>query len=74
MSRREWIAVGLVIGLGLVWQIPRHDDAVSSGEEPHTHAPAEVQGMERGRASVPADAANVAGPYRTITLEVTGMT
>lgn len=74
MSRKEWIAVVLVIGLGLVWQIPRHEVAVSIGEEPHGHSAAEVQGHRASGASAPANAANLAGPYRTFELAVTGMT
>lgn len=74
MSRKEWIAVIVVIGLGIVWQIPRHDDAMTAGAEHQTHAPAEVQSMEGEQVSEPGAAAEPIGPYRTITLEVTGMT
>lgn len=59
MSRKEWLAVIVVLGLGIVWQIPRHDDAIATDQRDHVRAPA------------PADAA---GPYRRIALEVTGMT
>jgi hypothetical protein len=74
MSRKEWIAVIVVIGLGIVWQIPRHDDAMPAGAEPHALSPAEVQPAEGERPSEPAAAAEPVGPYRTIALEVTGMT
>lgn len=62
MSRKEWILVIIVIGLGIVWQIPRHDDVMLPGREPHPVA--------RGDAV----AGEPAGPYRTVALEVTGMT
>lgn len=74
MSRKEWIAVIVVIGLGIVWQIPRHEDAMTEGAEHQTHAPAEVQGMEGEQVSAPGATAEPVGPYRTIALEVTGMT
>ena len=74
MSRKEWIAVFVVIGLGIVWQIPRHDDAMPADVEHHTHSPAEVQTEEGEQASERATAAEPVGAYRTIALEVTGMT
>lgn len=61
MSRKEWIAVIVVIGLGIVWQIPRHDEAMPAHVDAHEHAPAPAP-------------EELAGPFRTITLEVTGMT
>lgn len=73
MSRKEWFAVIVVIGLGIVWQIPRHDDATTSGAEHHTHTP-EAGAAKSEQLSEPASAAEPAGPYRTIVLEVTGMT
>lgn len=74
MSRKEWIAVIVVIGLGIVWQIPRHDEAMPASAERHTHSSAEVQSGEGDHLSEPASAAEDRGPYRTIALEVTGMT
>lgn len=74
MSRKEWIAVIVVIGLGVLWQIPRHDDAMPAGGEDHMHSPTQVQGAEREGAFPTADAAEAAHPYRTIALQVTGMT
>ena len=71
MSRKEWIAVVVVIGVGIVWQIAGHDDAMTHEAEQHTHLPAV---MEPERTSTPADPADSAGPYRTVALEVTGMT
>lgn len=59
MRRREWLAVALVIGGGIVLQIPRHDEArTGHGDTAHPAGPAEER----------------MGPYRTITLVVTGMT
>ena len=72
MSRKEWIAVILVVGLGIVWQIPRHDEPTPAGVEPRAHPPAEREG--EGAERVGAAALEDAGPYRTVTLEVTGMT
>lgn len=74
MSRKEWIAVIVVIGLAIVWQIPRHDAAMPGGAGHHTHSAVEAQGADGDGASGPATPAERAGPYRTIALEVTGMT
>ena len=73
MSRKEWIAVIVVIGLGIVWQIPRHDDVMPTDEGDHAHAPAQTVGA-RGEGGSPPAAAPATGPYRTMVLEVTGMT
>lgn len=62
MSWKHWTAVVLVIGLGIVSQIPRHEDTME--EHPHTR--------QTTAAAATSDAP--AGPYRTIALEVTGMT
>jgi hypothetical protein len=61
MSWKEWTAVAVVIGGGLVFQISRQDDM-----EPGKGT------MERGEA--PAEAAAVVGAIRTVALDVTGMT
>lgn len=74
MSRKEWIAVVLVIGVGIVWQIPLHDDAMPPDAADHAHAPAERVGAAGQGASATPAPAELAGPYRTIALEVTGMT
>ena len=71
MSRKEWVAVVVVIGLGIVWQIAGHDDAMTGEGEQHTHSAAE---MAPDQTSAPADPTEAAGPYRTVALEVTGMT
>lgn len=62
MSWKHWVAIVLVIGLGIVLQIPRHDPAM----EEHQHT-------DRTTASATASD-DPAGPYRTVALEVTGMT
>ena len=74
MSRKEWFAVIIVIGVGIVWQIPRHDDAMPADGEPHAHSPVETRGAEAEGAPGTPTAGEDAGPYRTIALEVTGMT
>lgn len=62
MSWKHWTVVGLVIGLGVLWQIPRHENATDD----HPHAT---------RTAAPADPGDThAGPHRTIALEVAGMT
>ena len=61
MGWKEWTAVAVVIGGGILLQIPGHDEASMD------HAAA-------GHAEMPAEMAEVQGPYRSITLEVTGMT
>lgn len=74
MSRKEWIAVVVVIGLGIVWQIPRHEDAMPGGAGHDSHSPAAVKSGAGEQLSEPAAAAEPVDPYRTIALEVTGMT
>ena len=61
MGWKQWSAVAVVIGGGILLQIPGHDDAVMD------HG-ATVQG------DVPADMAAVEGTLRTVALDVTGMT
>lgn len=62
MSWKHWTAVVLVIGVGIVLQIAGHDTSM----EEHRHT---------ADTSAPAPATDPsAGPYRTISLEVTGMT
>jgi len=70
MSWKHWIAVVLVIGLGIVAQIPRHQEG-AAGDATHEHAPAGAAAPAATSTSSPAEPA---GPYRTIALEVTGMT
>lgn len=61
MSWKEWTAVGVVVGIGIVLQIP-------GGNE---------MGMDQDAATLremPADTATTIGTYRTVALDVTGMT
>ena len=60
MSSKEWAAVAVVIGAGIVLQIPGHEEMV--GPEAREHS------------ETPADMAEVAGPYERVVLDVTGMT
>lgn len=65
MSWKQWVAIVLVIGLGIVWQIPQHDAVMEDAGHPnHPAAPAATTRADDDRE----------GPYRTIALEVTGMT
>lgn len=65
MSWKEWTAIGLVIGFGIFLQIPGHD-ATETGHEAHPGA-----SSSRLHSTEPADEQ---GPFRTVALEVTGMT
>ncbi len=61
MGWKQWSAVAVVIGGGVLLQIPGHADmAMVQG--------ATVQG------DVPADMADAVGTLRTVALDVTGMT
>lgn len=61
MSWKEWAAVGVVIGAGILLQIPGHDEL-------------EMDHEAMGDGEVPAEMAAATGPYRTVALDVTGMT
>jgi len=61
MTRKEWVAVAVVIGGGILFQIPRHDDAMIN-----------IEGMNHSE--MPAELAEVEGPYERVALDVTGMT
>ncbi len=61
MGWKQWSAVAVVIGGGVLLQIPGHEDAA----------------MDHGamlHGEVPADMADVEGTLRTVALDVTGMT
>ncbi len=60
MGWNQWSAVAVVIGGGILLQIPQHDAVMDQGA------------MLRG--DVPADMADVEGTLRTVALDVTGMT
>ncbi len=61
MSWKEWTAVSVVIGAGILLQIPGHDDAQMDHEA-------------MGHGDMPAHMAAATGVYRTVALDVTGMT
>ncbi len=61
MSWKEWTAVGAVIGVGIVLQIPSHGDVAMDHEA-------------LGHGEMPAEMAAATGLYRTVALDVTGMT
>lgn len=63
MSHKEWTAAALVIGLGILLQIPGHDAV-------------DMEGMNHaGGARMDATAdPSLAASRRTVTLDVTGMT
>ncbi len=61
MGWKQWSAVAVVIGGGILLQIPGHEDAAMD------HG-ATLQG------DLPADMADVEGTLRTVALDVTGMT
>ena len=60
MGWKQWLAVGVVIGGGILLQIPGHDDAqMDHGSDDHAAMPS---------------MAEPGGPYATVALDVTGMT
>ena len=61
MGWKQWSAVAVVIGGGILLQIPGHDAA----EMDHT---------EMGHSEMPADLAEAEGTFLTVALDVTGMT
>lgn len=61
MTSKEWAAVAVVVGGGILLQIPGHDEM---NTEP----------TAAGLSEMPADMAEVVGPYEQVALDVTGMT
>ena len=61
MTSKEWAAVAVVVGGGILLQIPGHDEM---NMDPTAMGPSEM----------PADMAEVVGPYEQVALDVTGMT
>ncbi len=61
MSWKEWTAVGVVVGVGILLQIPGGNEMRMDQE---ALAPSEM----------PADTPATIGAYRTVALDVTGMT
>ena len=60
MTSKEWAAVAVVIGAGIVLQIPGHGE-MDMGTEATGH-------------SETPDMAEVVGPYERVALDVTGLT
>jgi hypothetical protein len=67
VSWKQWTAVLVVIGVGVVLQIPRHDETMDE----HSHTPG---GAASNVESSAVPIAEPAGLWRTIVLEVKGMT
>jgi hypothetical protein len=61
MGWKQWSAVAVVIGGGILLQIPNHDEM-------------DMAGVGSEHSEMPASMAEAQGPYRTVALEVTGMT
>ncbi len=61
MGWKQWTAVAVLIGGGLLLQIPGHDDA-------------DMNHAAMGHGEMPADMAEAQGSYTTVALDVTGMT
>ncbi|MDA1103422.1 MAG: hypothetical protein O2956_07500 [Gemmatimonadetes bacterium] len=61
MGWKQWSAVALVIGGGILLQIPRHDDA-------------DMDHAAREHSEMAASMADVGGHFTTVALDVTGMT
>lgn len=73
MSWKQWATVIAVIVLGILWQIPGHQDAETDSRE-HAHTPSADSAAEPAQSAPAASEPERAGPYRTIALEVAGMT
>ncbi len=61
MGWKQWSAVAVLIGGGILLQIPGHNEVEMD------HAP-------MGHGEMPADMAEAQGPNTTVALDVTGMT
>jgi len=61
MGWKQWSAVAVVIGGGILLQIPGHDEA-------------EMEHAVMGHGEMPADMAEAEGHHTTVALDVTGMT
>ena len=61
MGWKQWSAVAVVIGGGIVLQIPGHD-------------PMEMDHGSMEHGEMPADMAVAQGTFRTVALDITGMT
>lgn len=74
MTLKEWTAVIIVVGLGIVLQIPRHDEGMTKRSEDHAHPAGGLGPSDPGTAAHSVREPEPSRPYRTIALEVTGMT
>lgn len=84
MTRKEWVAAAAVVTLGIVFQIPGHDDAAMDAmghgeheESMHMDGPAGGSGAGTREAMPQSPAHDAAGEHmgrRTVILDVTGMT
>ena len=61
MGWKQWSAVAVLIGGGILLQIPGHDEA-------------EMDHAAMSQGEMPADMAEAQGPHTTVVLDVTGMT
>jgi len=71
MTWKQWTAVGVVIGGGILLQIAVPMDNMDMGG---SDAGAMQQGLMAPANGKAAEAAPESGPYRTVALDVTGMT
>lgn len=69
MGWKQWTMVAVVIGGGILLQIPGHDDMgmADRGAVDRTGAGSMTDGLPEGMAEMPA-------AYTTVALDVTGMT
>lgn len=61
MGWKQWLTVAVVIGGGILLQIPGHDEM-------------EMDSGVRGQDQMLVDMTHATRPYRTVALDVTGMT
>ena len=61
MGWKQWSAVAVLIGGGILLQIPGQDEA-------------EMDHAAMGHGEMPADMAEAQGSYTTVVLDITGMT
>ncbi len=69
MSKTQWALVVVVLGAGILLQIPRHDHNAADG---HDHPELTLGGAGEGDGGIsPSD---ISGPGRIVELAVSGMT
>ena len=69
MSRTQWALVAVVLGAGVLLQIPRHDHHAEDGHDPPELAAGGT--LESDGGISPSD---IPGPGTTVELAVSGMT